>query len=161
MKSITRYRISLPLLISYLLLSSCGEDWAFVEKTYTIAEENDAWLPAETTETVFQMRDNAGITHSYMKAQEIHELDKSWGGYFGITTDITYTEYRSRSYTSTYGSEYSISLRAATWDPYGDQLRVELNGIVFRYDLSLEVLTEVSSPSFHTGSTQTSEGYNY
>lgn len=150
----------LPVLL-VLTMSSCGEDWAFKEETYTISAENDGWLPAETEEEVFIMEDNYGIKQSFRIESEYHYLDKSWGGYFGITTDITYTEYRSRHYTSTYGDKYSVSLRASTWEPFGDQIRVEVNEVMFRYDLGLDLITELSTPFMHIGSSQTSDGYHF
>lgn len=157
----TSWWIKLIQVLMALLVSSCGEDWAFRETTYTIDASNDSWLPVEHQDTVFLVEDNYGISQSFVSDEEYYYLDKSWGGYFGITTDITYTEYRSRHYTSTYGDKFSLSLRAATWEPYGDALRVEVNDVMFRYDLGQEIITEVSTPFLHIGASQTSEGYAY
>jgi hypothetical protein len=161
MMNLSSWWIRLLPLFPALLLSSCGEDWAFIEKTYTIDPVNDTWVPVEYEDTVFLVEDNYGIKQSFVLESDYYYLDKSWGGYFGITTDITYTEYRSRHYTSTFGDKFSFSIRAATWEPYGDVLRVEVNDVVFRYDLGLEIITEVSTPFLHIGSTQTSEGYEF
>jgi len=165
MMNITNWRNNLlPVFLTVSLsitMFSCGENWAFREETYTIDAINDSWLPVKKVDEVFLVQDNYGITQSFELQSEYHYLDKSWGGYFGITTDITYTEYRSRHYTSTYGDKFSISIRAATWDPYGDVLRVEVNDVVFRYDLGQEIVTEISTPFVHIGSSQTSEGYDF
>ena len=61
----------------------------------------------------------------------------------------------------TYGADYSISIRAATWEPYGDELRIEVNDVVFRYDLLLEMVTGLDTPFYYENYIETSEGYEY
>jgi len=144
-----------------IILGSCGEDWAFKEETFLVAPENDNWVPTEVNEESFIMTDTFGISYGYILDREEYYLDKSWGGYFGLTTHMSHTEYRSRSYTSTYGADYSISIRAATWEPYGDELRIEVNDLVFRYDLALDKVSDLYTPFYSNSYTQTSEGYEY
>ncbi len=155
-------KLRISLYISMLIiLGSCGENWALKEETFLIAPENNGWVPTEVNEESFIMTDTLGISYGFIMDREEYYLDKSWGGYFGLTTHMSHTEYRSRSYTSTYGDDYSISIRAATWEPYGDELRIEINDLVFRYDLALEKISELDIPFYSNSYIQTSEGYEY
>ena len=55
-------------------------------QSFTIALENDNWLTVGSIEELFLMKDDFGIEQSYLLSSDYHYLDKSWGGYFGITT---------------------------------------------------------------------------
>ncbi len=159
MMSILKSLNSAILLVLILMLPACGEDWALKEETFAIAEENDGWVPVALDESTFIMIDNSGISQSYDIQDEEYYLDKSWGGYFGITTHMTFTEYRFRSYSATYEFDYSTSIRASTWEPYGDVLWVKLYNTGFRYDLSLNIVSCIELNSSSDCYTQTSEGY--
>lgn len=155
-----KFRISLALTFIVLLFSGCSEDWALKEETFSIAEENSDWLPAETDENSFIMTDNLGITHGFVIQGEEHYLDKSWGGFLGLNTHMTFTEYRYRAFGSTYGLSYYAALRATTWEPYGDHLSIEVDEISFKYDLGLHVISHLRTPTGTISKVETSEGYS-
>jgi len=161
MMNTIKLRISLLYIPILILLGSCSENWALREETFLIAPENDDWVPTEVEEESFIMTDTLGISYGFVMNSEYYYLDKSWGGFLGLNTHMTHTKYRSRGYCSTYGQDYSISIRAATWKPYGDELRVEVMDLVFRYDLLLEMVTGLDTPFYMENYIETSEGYEY
>lgn len=161
MMNTIKLRISLLTLPVLFLLGSCSENWALREETFLIASENENWVPVKVEEESFIMTDTLGISYGFVMESEYYYLDKSWGGFLGLNTHMTHTEYRSRGYVSTYGQDYSIAVRAATWEPYGDELRVEVMDLVFRYDLLLEMVTGLDTPFYMENYIETSEGYEY
>jgi hypothetical protein len=148
--------INISLLI--ILLLSCGENSALREKTYYFEEDNKLWVPDNDLHYQFIMQDTNGISESYMLDDDLYYFGKSWGGFLGITTDMSHTEYHYQSYSSTYGNRFSISLTAA-WPPYGDELFISLNNVQFAYDLKLNYLSRVYSDYGNVSHLMTSEGY--
>lgn len=159
MMSFTNWIVKALLAVHLLLSMGCGENWALKEETFMLSEENEDWVPETLGEDSFTMIDNNDISHGFVMTNEDHYMDKSWGGYFGITTHMTFTEYRYRAYTSTYGITFHCSIRASTWEPYGDEIYISVNDIEFRYDLALDTVTMVATPSCRLSYSETSEGY--
>ncbi len=141
--NITRLtRNSLLSLLAMLLLISCGEDHALKKEKYYFEEEHIAWLPADTLDDVFLMRDNNGISTSFIKNGDDYYFNKSWTSILGINTRMSLTEYRYLNYRSPFGQELHISLTAG-WPPYGDELYVSLNGTAFSWDFSFNTVTRI------------------
>lgn len=154
-----KLKINLAFLSLIIIAGACSDKWALKEETFIIADENSDWVPLEVPGESFLMTDNNGITQGFIMDREEHYLDKSWGGFLGLNTHMTHTEYRSRSYSSTYGHNYYIAIRAATWEPYGDELSISLMDLDFRYDLLLGKVSSLFTPFCRISYVQTSEGY--
>ncbi|HKK62694.1 MAG TPA: hypothetical protein VJ951_09045, partial [Bacteroidales bacterium] len=146
--------VILSLLASLL---SCSEDWALVEETFLLNKENDNWVPETATES-FIMTDENHISQGFVISGEDQYMDKSWGGFLGLNTHMSFTEYRHRSYSSTYGYTFYSSIRAG-WEPFGDQISIGLNDVEFCYDLGLDTLNQVSTKDCRLSYLHTSEGY--
>jgi len=154
-----RSRTKIILAIFTLLFSACSEDWALKEETFTISKENSEWVPTRLDDETFFMIDNSGITQGYQVESEYYYLDKSWGGFLGLNTHMTFTEYRSREYGATYNFDYSISIRASTDEIYGDQIRVQVGNTAFSYDLKQGIIYSLELNFFNQSYLQTTEGF--
>jgi hypothetical protein len=124
------------------MLISCGEDHALKKEKFYFEEEHIAWLPADTLDDVFLMRDNNGITTSFYKNGDDYYFNKSWTSVLGINTRMSLTEYRYLNYASPFGGSLHISLTAG-WPPYGDELYVSLNGTAFSWDFNFNTVTRI------------------
>ncbi len=154
-----KLRIKALLLLAVIITGACSENWALKEETFAISDENGDWVPLEVPDSSFLMKDIHGITQGFVMVRDEQYMNKSWGGFLGLNTHMTFSEYRFRSYSSTYGHNFHISLRAATWEPYGDELSVQLMDLDFSYDLGLGRVTSIYTPYKWVSYTQTSEGY--
>jgi hypothetical protein len=141
-----------------LLLVSCGEDHALKKEKYWFADETREWLPADTLGDVFLMRDNNGITISFVKNSEDYYFNKSWSSFLGVNTRMSLTEYRYLSYRTPFGQDFHISLTAG-WPPYGDELYVSLNGIAFSWDFGYKTIHRLEAGDQYLSKLMTDEGY--
>ncbi len=140
------------------LLTACGEDHALKKERFFFQEENTAWLPADTLDEVFLMRDNNGITISFIKKSEDYYFNKSWSSFLGVNTRMSLTEYRYLSYRTPFGQTFRISLTAG-WPPYGDELYVSLNGIAFSWDFGFKTISHLEADDQYLSKLMTGNGY--
>ena len=160
MMNITRSirTISILFLPGFLLLASCGEDHALKKEKYYFAGEDREWLPADTLNDVFLMRDNNGITISFVKNSDDYYFIKSWSSFLGVNTRMSLTEYRYFKYRTPFGQDFHISLTAG-WPPYGDELYVSLNGIAFSWDFGFKTIYRLEAGDQYLSKLMTEDGY--
>jgi len=159
--SIMKYLNNFFLFILFGIIVSCGEEHSLREENYYIDNINKEWLIDDSINSNFTMIDNNGISQSFNLQWIYNEMSKSVSKNFGITTLISYREYISYSYTSTYNSGFSISMTAATDNEdiqNGDVLTANVGNTAFRYDFTYNQVTDVYLNAGAISSIYTSEG---
>jgi hypothetical protein len=150
-----------PSLFAGLLIvffNSCGENNALKEETIYFQEENKGWISDDSAGINFVMIDNNSLSQSFAMNDEVYEFSKSWGGFLGINTLMTHTEYHYKSYSSSFGDYYSVSLTAGH-EPYGDDLYIDLTGMAFSYDLKFETVSRLYLDLHSKSMLMTDKGY--
>lgn len=158
MANTMRFRGNILLIILMMLFASCGENHALKKETFYFAAENRSWIPDFDIGDTFLMIDNNGISHSFLMISESEEFSKSWGGFLGITTHMSLTEYNYKEFSSNYGQRFSISLTAG-WEPYGDELYVSFGANSFAYDFKMQTVSRVNTHAGSKSKLMTDEGY--
>ncbi len=151
-------KISLFLLFPLLLLAACNENHAIKKEYFYLEEDHLTWLPADTLPEVLLMRDNHGITYSFFRKEERHDFNKSWTSFLGINTRMSFNEYRSLGYGSSFNGGFDISLTAG-FPPYGDELYVFLNGTAFAWDFNFKTLHRVEYGDLYFSKLMADDGY--
>ncbi|MCK9299823.1 MAG: hypothetical protein M0P23_00445 [Bacteroidales bacterium] len=150
---------SLPIILALFLFWSCGEDSPLAcEETYFVSNDKQEWLSEDSIGDSFVMTDQNGISQSFTMHRNNREFNKSWGGYFFITTHRTYREYFYQNYSSTYQWNYSLSL-SALWEPYGDEIRAEVGSTSFTYNFNYECLSRLECGEGNLDKLMTDQGY--
>lgn len=150
---------SLLTILALFLFWSCGEDSPLArEETYFVSNDKQEWLSNDSLGESFVMTDQNGISQSFTMHENKKEFDKSWGGYFFVTTHRTYREHIYQSYSSTYETNYSLSL-SAFWDPYGDEIRAEVGSTSFTYNFNYECLSRLECGNGYLDKLMTDQGY--
>lgn len=155
MKLFGRLLLAFVVVIS---LFSCGEDSALKEETIYFQDENKGWITSDSLGFNFIIVDNNGISQSFTMNRDNYEFSKSWGSFLGVNTDMTNAEYHYQAYTSNYGITYSISLTAG-FEPFGDDLFVELDGIGFAYDFKFNTISRLYTDFGIKSKLMTDKGY--
>ncbi len=137
---LTHFYVSLSALLLAFLWTSCGENHALKEVTYSFDKQNIDWLESDT-DFVMQI-DSSGMSQDFMLWNSNYEMSKSWSTTFGITTQISYTENQYLNFYSSFNNHLSVSLTAGH-PPYGDDLFVKFNDVDFRYDTKFQIVTSV------------------
>jgi len=141
-----------------IVLFSCGEDSALKEETIYFQDKNKCWITKETTGYNFIMIDNNGISQSFTMNIDDYEFNKSWSSFLGVNTEMTHTEYHYQSYTSNYGTQFSLSLTAG-FEPFGDDIYIDLSGIGFAYDFKFETISRIYTDFGYKTKSMTDTGY--
>lgn len=152
------YHNILLIVLSAFILFACGPDHGLKEETFYFKEENTAWLPPDSSGDNFIMIDNNNISQSFVMLGENCEFDQTWGGFLGINTLTTNTEYHYKNYSSSFGYSHSISLRAG-WSPFGDEINISLGQMSFRYDIDEEVISDLNTNFGYKSMSYTEDGY--
>ena len=158
MRHIPFFLIISIILLMPVLTVSCGENHSLKKETLRFAEENKAWLPADSLSTLFYMVSGKEITESYRRTGKDHYFNKSWSSFFGVNTDMTFSEYEYQNFSSTYGNSFSIALTAG-WPPYGDDLYFSTGGVEVRYDLGFHTISRIDWGIHTKSKLMTGEGY--
>lgn len=144
--------------VFFVNLLSCGEDSALKEETIYFQDENKGWITSDSLGFNFIIVDNNGISQSFTMNRDNYEFSKSWGSFLGVNTDMTHAEYHYQAYTSNYGITYSISLTAG-FEPFGDDLYIELDGIGFAYDFQFNTISRLYTDFGIKSKLMTDSGY--
>ncbi len=149
----------LLLLFALFLLVSCGEDSPLAcEETYYVSNDNKVWLTNDSIGDSFVMTDQNGISQSFTMQSNYTDFDKSWGGYFFITTHRSYREQYYQDYGSTYDTGFSLSL-SALWDSYGDEISVQVGRTYFTYNFNYQKMSRLGCGDSYMSMTMTDQGY--
>ncbi len=145
MMNITKYlaKICFAVVLSALVLQSCGEDSALIEETEDIQSTSKEWLTQDAIGGTFLMEDENTMQHYFEMQRDENYYSPSWSSFLGINTRMTHTEYCYQSYRSVYWYDFSLSLTANA-DPFGDRMHVLLQDVSFSYDLGVETIVDVS-----------------
>lgn len=144
--------------IFLLFLTACGENHALKKETIYIDEANKAWLGEDTINQPFLMSDTNDIKQSFIFKYKDDYFNKSWGGFLGINTKMTFTEYHYKSYENNTGLSFTISLTAG-YSPFGDELYISLDQTEFAYDLKYKTLTRIYTPQGYLSKIAFDTGY--
>ena len=150
----TIYCNSKWILLSLLLLLGCVKD-----EVVGFDPANKEWITIYSMGDNFAMRDDNGISQSFVLTENSHYFTESSGGILFVTTHRSETEYHYQLFTSSHGSRFSLSLTAST-PQFGDHIFIEFNGIGFDYDLRLKNIFRISSPFGYLSKTITDTGYD-
>ena len=141
-----------------ILACSCGEKFALSKDKLTVLPENKEWLIAAETGSSFIMTDNHNISQGFSMYQNSTGFSPSTSSYFGVRTNITETESYSQGYSSVYGQRFSYTLTAGN-EPFGDNLTVSLNDLLFTYDFKFGTISRLNLESNYKSKTMTDQGY--
>lgn len=158
MESVTQFWNKFLIAFLILLIASCGEKGALKEETILFNEENKDWIITGNLGDNFLMIDSHGIAQSFMMNRNLHEFSTSAGSILFITTKITYREYHYQAFTSNYGNRFSLSLTAG-YEPFGDELFIDLNNIGFSWDPKFNTVSRIDTPYGYRSKLMTDEGY--
>lgn len=143
----------LSIFLLFLLFTSCVK-----EETIYFDSENKDWLMNFKIGDNFIMQDNNGISLSFSMNGDSYYMNESEGGYFFVTTHKQYTEYYYQNFTSNYGTQFSLSLTAG-FQPFGDDIYIQLADIGFAYDCKFKTISRIDSPFGYLSKTMTDKGY--
>lgn len=146
MMNTSRLIISIISISLSVLMLSCRDDQAIVEEYFYIDDANSSWLLPEIDDDVFTIIDTNHISQSFVLESESSYMTQSWSSFLGVNYHMSWTEYRYRAYSSTFGDRFSFSL-SSSWEPFGDHMYIELNDIGFEYDIQYDLVTRISSDS--------------
>lgn len=155
MKLLGRLLLLFVILVNIL---SCGENSTLKEKTIYCDDENKGWITSDSLGFNFIIVDNNGISQSFSMNVNNYEFTKSSTSFLGINTDMTFREHYYQSYYSNYDIKYSISLTAG-FEPYRDNLSVDLDEIGFTYDFKFNTISILYTDLGIKSKLETDRGY--
>jgi len=129
MEKVIRFTIKALLSVYVLLLTSCFDDFALIEKRNYIDETNKAWMVHDSLLKPFHMIDNFGIANSFSKPYVSESFEQGSSGISYITIQKTFTEHYYMSTSSNYGTSFSSSITADRLNYHGDAFSVNFGDI--------------------------------
>lgn len=142
-----------------ILLVSCDEEHSLKEETCYFKQENKDWVLKDSVNIPFVMVDDHGISQSFSMSYSTCYFNKSWSSFLGITTHMTHTEYCYTACSSTFGTNFSLSLTAGSPPYHGDMVFIMIGDLGFAYDLDIQTIVRLDSPFGYKSKTVTETGY--
>ena len=145
-------------ILPFLVLCSCGEENALKEETIYISKENKDWLTKDEVGSSFIMIDNNKISQGFLMSENSSYFSPSTTSYFWVNTKVIKTESYTQWYSSNYGQRFSYILTAG-YTPFGDNLCVSINDILFAYDLKFKTIERINYDLNYKSKIMTDKGY--
>ncbi len=136
MEKTIRFSIKLLLPVIFIMLVSCGDDFALSKKYYYVTEKNKAWLVNDSLTKPYEMVDNNGITYNFSGASARQEFSEGTSGFLFVTTQKSFRESYYLSSSSNYGTSFSMYLYAPYWDGSDDVIHLTMDNITIHCDLT-------------------------
>ena len=143
-----------------LFLLSCGGEGEnpLKEEYFYLEEIHKEWLAPDSIDQVFIMKDNNGISSSFLMTGNQKNMGKSWSTVMGINTRTSYTEECFQSFSSGFGMTLGLSMRANS-PPHGDNIFISLEQVGFSYDFDFEIVHSLDTPFGYKNLLMTDKGY--
>lgn len=149
---------NLSLVLAILLLTSCGDDFAFSTKYNYLEEDTKEWNIADSiVNKHFEMIDNKGITYSFDNLSTKTDFSTGRSGFLFIPVSKSLTENIYITCQSNYGLSFSLYLYAG-FDSFGDFINMNFGDTNFSYDFKIKKLSSVGVKNAYISKIITEDG---